>query len=131
MPSDNARGLPDLVGSLLEQTTTLLRQEIQLARAEFSEKLGRVVQAAVAIGLAAAMLLAAVVILLQAVVAALVDKAGLQPWLAGVIVGVVVALIAWLMLRSGQARLRAASLVPERTTTQLSRDASLAKEAVR
>ncbi|WP_419899132.1 phage holin family protein [Roseomonas sp. USHLN139] len=131
MPSDNARGLPDLVGNLLEQTTTLLRQEIQLARAEFSEKMARVVQAAVAIGLAAAMLLAAVVILLQAVVAALVDHGGLQPWLAGVIVGLVVALVAWLMLRSGQARLRAASLVPERTATQLSRDASLAKEAVR
>jgi hypothetical protein len=131
MPSDNPRGLPELLGDLLEQTTVLMRQEVQLVRAEFSEKLSRVGQAAVAVGLAAAMMLAAVVILLQAVVAALVHFAGIQPWLAGLIVGLVLAVIAYVMLRSGQARLSAASLVPERTAAQLSRDATLAKEAVR
>ena len=130
MPSDSNRTVPDLLGDLVQQSSSLVRQEVQLARAEFGEKLGRIGTAAGSIGVAGALLLAAVVILLQAVVAALV-QAGLQPWLAGAIVGIVVALIAYLMLRAGISRMKAANLTPDRLTNQLSRDATLAKEAVR
>jgi archaellin len=50
---------------------------------------------------------------------------------AGLIVGVVVAIIAYVLLRGGINRMKASSLTPERTVNQVSNDATLAKEAVR
>ncbi|MBO1073319.1 phage holin family protein [Roseomonas marmotae] len=130
MSSDTNRTVPDLLGDLLQQTSSLVRKEVQLARAELNEKIGQVGTAATSIGIAAALLMAAVVILLQAVVALLVTF-GLTTWLAGFIVGIVVAGIAYVLLRSGMNKMKAANLTPERTAHQVSRDATLAKEAVR
>jgi hypothetical protein len=130
MPSDINRSVPDLLGDLLQQTSSLVRKEVQLARAELNEKISTMGAAAASIGVAAALLMAAVVILLQAVVALLVTF-GLQTWVAGLIVGVVVAIIAYVLLRGGINRMKASSLTPERTVNQVSNDATLAKEAVR
>ena len=130
MPSDLNRSVPDLIGDLLQQTSTLVRKEVQLARAELNEKLAVMGAAAASIGVAAALLMAALVIILQAIVALLVTF-GLATWLSGLIVGVVVAIIAYVLLRGGINRMKAANLTPDRTVNQVSRDATLAKEAVR
>jgi hypothetical protein len=130
MPSDTPRSVPDLLGDLLQQTSSLLRKEVQLARAELNEKIGQVGGAAGSIGVASALMMAALVILLQAVVALLVGF-GLSTPLAGFIVGVVVAVIAYVLLRGGINRMKASSLMPDRTVEQISRDATVAKEAVR
>ena len=52
-PTD--RSIPDLLGDLVDQTSTLVRKEVQLARAEFSEKLATIA-AAVAVSILAATL---------------------------------------------------------------------------
>jgi len=130
MPSDLNRSVPDLIGDLLQQTSTLVRKEVQLARAELNEKLTVMGAAAASIGVAAALLMAALVIILQAIVALLVTF-GLSTWVSGLIVGVVVAVIAYVLLRGGINRMKASSLTPDRTVNQVSRDATLAKEAVR
>lgn len=130
MPSDINKSVPDLIGDLVQQSSTLVLKEVQLARAEMSEKIGQIAMAAGSIGIAAALLMAALVILLQAVAAFLVTLGLSQP-LAALIVGVVAALIGYLLLRSGINRMKAAQLVPERTVNQVSRDAATAKEAVR
>jgi uncharacterized membrane protein YphA (DoxX/SURF4 family) len=103
---------------------------VQLARAEMNEKLTVMGGAAASIGVAAALLMAALVIILQAIVALIVTF-GLSTWVSGLIVGVVVAIIAYILLRTGMNRMKAASLTPDRTVSQMSRDANLAKEAVR
>jgi hypothetical protein len=51
------------------------------------------------------------------------------PW-ARLIVGVVVALVGYALVRSGMSGLKASNLVPNRTVEQLSRDAAVAKEQV-
>jgi type IV secretory pathway TrbD component len=130
MPSDINRSVPDLIGDLLQQTSSLVRKEVQLARAELNEKVTVMGAAAASIGVAAALLMAAVVIILQAIVALLVTF-GLSTWVSGLIVGVVVAIIAYVLLRGGINRMKASSLTPDRTVNQVSRDATLAKEAVR
>lgn len=128
--SDINRSVPDLIGDLLQQTSSLVRKEVQLARAELNEKVTVMGAAAASIGVAAALLMAAVVIILQAIVALLVTF-GLSTWVSGLIVGVVVAVIAYVLLRTGINRMKASSLTPDRTVNQVSRDATLAKEAVR
>jgi membrane protein implicated in regulation of membrane protease activity len=130
MSSDLNRSVPDLIGDLLQQTSSLVQKEVQLARAELSEKLSVMGGAAASIGVAAALLMAALVIILQGIAALLVTF-GLSAWVSSLIVGVVVAVIAYVLLRAGMNRMKVASLTPERTVHQVSRDATMAKEAVR
>jgi len=130
MTPDANRSVPDLLGDLVEQSSTLVRKEVQLARAEIGEKVAQVGASAGAIAVGGVLLLAALMVLLDAVVAFLVWL-GLSVPLASLIVAVVVAIIGYVVLRGGLNRLKAANLTPERTVTQLSRDASAAKEQVR
>lgn len=131
MPSENnARGLPDLLGDLVTQSSTLVREEVRLVRAEMNEKVGQVGTAAGSIGVAGALLLAGLVILLQAVAAFLVSF-GLSVAVSHLLVGLVVAAIGYGMLRAGLNRMKATNLTPERTTRQVAQDATVVKESVR
>ena len=129
MSNDN-RSVPELFTDLVTQLTTLFRKEIQLARTEVSEK---VTVAASGIGfiLGGAVLgIAALVMLLQAAVAWL-GRAGVPEHWAYLIVGVVVAVIAYVLARSGMNSLNAEKLTPSKTVEQLQRDATTAREQVR
>jgi drug/metabolite transporter (DMT)-like permease len=130
MSDIHMRSVTELLGDLASQVSALFRKEIQLARAEVGEKIG---EAGSSVGFLAAggiMALAALIVLLFALVTGLVEM-GLEAWLAGLIVGVVVALAGYALLRTGLSRLKASNLTPRRTAEQLSRDAAAAKETVR
>jgi len=72
----------------------------------------------------------ALVVLLDAAVAALMSS-GMSPALAAVIVGGVALIIGLVLLMAGTRRLKAASLVPDRTIHQLQRDAAAATQEAR
>jgi acyl-coenzyme A thioesterase PaaI-like protein len=124
------RSLKALFADLSSNITTLFRKEIQLVRAETSEK---VTQAGVAMGSIAGgaiLALAALIVLLQAVVIGL-SHAGIPAGWASLIVGVVVAVIAYVLIHKGTSDLKASHLAPTRTVDSLKRDAQVAKEQVR
>lgn len=129
MSADPARSVPDLLGDLVLDFSALVRKEVALARAELNEKIGQVAGAAGGMAIGAVLLLAALIILLQAAVAGLV-MLGLSPALASLIVAAAVGVVGGLLLRGGLHRLSEASLTPERTVNQLSKDATVAKETV-
>jgi drug/metabolite transporter (DMT)-like permease len=127
MESDRNRSLPGLVADLFAQSSTLFRKEIQLAKTELSEKL---TQGLVGIGMmigAAVLFISALNVLLAAAVTAL-TAVGVQAWLASIIVGVVVAVIGYIMLNRGMAALQTTNLMPQKTADQLAQDAQLLKE---
>ena len=124
------RSLKDLLADLTESITTLFRQEIQLARAETSEKISQVGVAIGAIAGGAILALAALIVLLQALVIGIAE-AGVPPGWASLIVGVVVAIIAYVMIHKGTSDLKASNLAPDRTMSSLKRDAQVVKEQVR
>lgn len=130
MSQDTQRSVPDLLGDLVNQGTTLVRQEVQLARAELNEKVSSTGSAIGAMAMGGILLLAALVILLQAAVAALVEYAGLSATVAALIVGVVVGLAGYIALQGAMKRLKNVSLVPHRTVAQVSRDANVVKEQI-
>ena len=66
------RSVPDLLGDLVNQTTTLVRKEVQLARAELGEKVSVVGAAGMSLGIGAALLLGALIALIQGAIALLV-----------------------------------------------------------
>ncbi len=122
------RSIGELLRDLANDSTRLVRDEIALARAEATDKLK---QAGAAVGMIAAagvLAIPALVIILIAVVA-LLDEF-MPAWVAGLIVGGVVALGAYLLLRKGLADLSASRLTPERTAANIKRDVHLVQEKV-
>ncbi len=129
MASESNRSVPDLVGTLISQVSSLFRKEVQLARAELGEKLGSVTTSIAPMVMGAAVLFGAMIMLLFALVALLVSL-GLRPGVACLAVGVVAAVLGYAMLRGGIGKLQATSLVPHRTAEQLSKDTQVMKEQV-
>lgn len=124
------RSVPELFSDLVGQLSTLFRKEVQLARTEVSEKLN---QALMGVGLmigGAVLLIASLGVLLAAAVDTLEVLGIGKPW-AALIVGGAVALIGFLLIRSGVGSLKVTSLKPEKTVEQLGRDAAVAREQTR
>ena len=71
--------------------------------------------------------LSALIVLLQALVIAIAEL-GVPPALASLIVGLVVAVIAYVLIHKGTNDLKATNLAPDRTIDSLRRDAQVIKE---
>ena len=120
------RPIGELMKQLAQETSTLVRQEIDLAKAELGEK-GRkaglgagVLGAAGVVGLLAAGALTAFVIL--------VLDTFLPAWLAALIVGIVYAAIAGVLYLQGRKKLEEAGRpVPEQTVETVKEDVEWAK----
>ena len=88
------------MGDLIESVTQLVRKEIQLFRAEMGEKATQAMVAAGSILAAGVIALTALNVLAAALVAALA-KAGIPGAWSAVIVGGVLAIIAYVLARKG------------------------------
>ena len=127
--SPEARSIGELLRDLASDSASLVQQEFALARAEAEAKLHQMIMAAIELLVGALVGFAALIILLDAGVYSLAE-AGLQRWLAALIVGGVVAVIGFLLVRKGQNDLAATRLAPERTAANLRKDLDLVKEQV-
>jgi uncharacterized membrane protein YqjE len=110
----------ELVRHLLDQVTTLFRQELSLAIAELSRSLSALIAGATSVAVAGALLFAGLLVLLFAAVLGLALV--LPAWLAAVIVGVVVVLIGAALLGVGVSRFKAATVPPKRSAESLRKD---------
>jgi hypothetical protein len=124
----DGRSIGELLRDLANDSTRLVRDEIALARAEATEKLRQAGAAVAMIAAGGVLAIPALVIILIAVVA-LLDEF-MPAWVAGLIVGGVVALAAYLLARKGLNDLSANRLTPERTTANIKRDVHLVQEKV-
>jgi hypothetical protein len=104
-PRDESIG--DLFGRLIDDGKAYARAEIDLYREIAVHRAGRARSGMVLLGAGAALLLAALIALTLGVVLGLAALTG--PLLAGLIVAAVLALIAFLLIRSGAAGLKALS----------------------
>jgi uncharacterized membrane protein YqjE len=112
-----------LLRRLVDEVSTLFRQEIALASAELSRSLSSVKAGVGSIAMGGAVAFAGFLVLLEALVLGLSER--LAPWLAALIVGVVVAIIGYIMLHTGRKRLEPAVLKPRHTQESLRRDQEL------
>jgi MFS family permease len=123
------RSIGELVKQLADQTSTLVRQEIQLAKAEVTQQgkqvgagLGLLVGAAVIGLLAAGTLVAFLVMLLDG---------ALANWLAALIVAVVLGIVAAVLALSGRNRIRQATPPAPQTVETVKEDVQWAKTQTR
>jgi hypothetical protein len=120
------RPVGELVKELANQTSTLVRQEIQLAQAELTVKGKQAGKGAGLFGGAAVVALLAAGALTAAIVAALGEV--MPIWLAALVVTVVYAVIAAALAAAGRNRMREAGPpVPEQTVETVKEDVQWAK----
>jgi xanthine/uracil permease len=123
------RSLGDLFSDLSRETTTLVRQEVQLAKAELTQS---ATEAARGIGMlvaGGAVAYAGLLFVLLAIVFGLIE-AGWDPWLSALVVGVVVVVIGAILVLRARESLNPANLAPRRTVETLKEDQEWAKEQI-
>jgi putative superfamily III holin-X len=132
-PQADGKPLMGLFSDLFRETSTLVHNEAELAKAELSEKVTQIGTGAAEMAIAGGVLFAGFLVLLFAAVGALdlmIDSPH-AAWLAPLIVGVVVMIVGYALLKRGQHQVAPKSLAPERTLQALRDDARLAREHAR
>ena len=124
------RAVSSLVGDVLSQSAKLFQNEVDLAKAELSEKAQKVGGAVGFMASAAILVIPALVLALLALSAALVSAGWSQPvsYLVSALVGLVLAAA---LFAIGINRLDARNLAPHETMRQLEKDKNTVKEMVR
>ena len=123
------RSLGDLFSDLSRETTTLVRKEVQLAKAELTQS---ATEAARGIGMlvaGGAVAYAGLLFLLLAIVFGLIE-AGWDPWVSALVVGLVVVAIGAVLVLRARESLKPANLAPQKTVETLKEDAAWAKEQI-
>jgi Putative Actinobacterial Holin-X, holin superfamily III len=130
MPTGSeSRSIGELLRDLANDSASLVRQEFALARTEVEDKLHQTVTGSFELVIGALLAFAALIVLLDALVYGLTE-AGLERWLAALIVGGVVAAMGFLLVRKGQSDLSASRLMPERATANVRKDLEMVREQV-
>ena len=126
---DDGRTLGEIISDLTTQFSTLIREEIELAKTEISQNLSRAMKDVVSLAIGGFIAYAGFLVLL---LAAAWGLALLMPlWVAGLIVGGVVLIIGAIMVMGGIQDLRKHSLMPRQTIESLKEDRDWAKEQIK
>ena len=118
--------LVTLIRELRDETTTLVRQEIALAKAEACEKASRLGRNIGYIGAGVALAYAALILLLlglRDLLSTALIKAGLSPemtsWISAFCIALIVAIVGWTLIAKGRKALAAEGLAPDKTLKSL------------
>lgn len=129
MPNNGGLSITHLFTTLMTDISLLFRKEMELARAEMSQKVSNLGSGAIYIAIGGLLAFAALLFLLAA--AAFAIALTLPAWAATLIVGGGVLIIALLFLAGGYGKVRLTHLKPERTVQALRDDAAFAREQFR
>lgn len=117
--------LKDIVGNLQE----IIRSEVRLARAEIREETGKLANAGKMFAIGAVLGIFALGFVLWSLAYGLASV--MSPWLATLIVGLVLGVVAGILISSGQTRLKAVSVKPERTVENVKENIEWMKNQTR
>ncbi len=123
------RSLPEIVKDLSADLGQLIHSEIALAKSEIQENVARLGTGAGLLGGAGVAGLFALEFVLLAIMFGLV-AAGLNTWLAALVVAVALGVMAALMAMRGKSKVANASVVPSATIENVKRDVAAIKNDV-
>ncbi len=127
--SAQEESLGDLLSGLTTDFSTLVREEVALARTEIQETISKAISSAVGVIAGGLLAYAGFIMLLIAVAIALGPAVG-SYWLSSLIVGLIVIIVGAILLVSGINTLKNLNPVPEKTIETLKNDAQWAKEEI-
>jgi drug/metabolite transporter (DMT)-like permease len=116
------RSLGDLLAELSRETSTLVRKEVELATTEMTAK-ARVAGAHGAVAAAGGALMHAGLLVILAALVIGLAQAGMQPWLAAILVAVVTVVVGYVLMNKGISGLRQTDVAPRQTIQTLKENA--------
>lgn len=124
-PLRDDRSLGQILRDLRDETSTLLRQEVDLAKTEMSEKAATVGSNLGSVAVGGAVAFAGALTLLAALTLGLISlmsefmSRDVAMWLAPLLVGLVLAIIGYSLIKKALEALKQEGLAPKRTTQSL------------
>jgi len=122
------RSIGELFGQLSQDMTLLFRQELQLARAEMSDKISQLTTNLTSVAAGGFVAYLGGLALVAALILAIRDLANISLAVSALIVGAVLAIAGYVMLQRGMKELKRVDLAPRRTVESLKDDVQWAKE---
>ncbi len=131
MMARDERSLGELFAELSSETSTLVRQEVQLAKAELSHKASEVGKDVGYLAAGAAVLYAGMLAILAGLILLLGQLDFIAMWFSALLIGIIVAAIGYFLVRRGLKDLKQTPLAPQHTIETLKEDKEWAKEQTR
>ncbi len=129
MQDRDERSLGELFSELAQDTSTLVRKEVQLAKTEMSQKASRVGKDVGFLAAGGAVAYAGLLGILAGVIVLLGQA--IPMWLSALLVGLVVAGVGYFLVRRGLDALKQEDLAPRQTIETLKEDGQWAKDQTR
>jgi predicted phage tail protein len=120
----------ELLRHLTHEMTELIRKEVELAKAETTEKISQARSGLTSVAAGGAVAFAGFLGLLAAAVL-FIDQWIQEPWLSALIIAGAVLVIGLAMLAKGRKDLKAGELAPRKTAESLRRDKDMLKHEIR
>jgi fructose-specific phosphotransferase system IIC component len=114
---DERTTIPALIRGLLDDARDLIREELQLARAEIREEISQVQSAAIAFAVAAAVGLMGAMLLSVAIGGAIAYFLRWPPWAGYGVTAILFLAAGWGLCLYGRGRVKALRAMPETTET--------------
>jgi putative superfamily III holin-X len=124
--SKDERSLGELFAELAQETSTLVRQEVNLAKTEMSHKASRAGRHIGVLAAGGAVAYAGLLAILAGVIVLLDNVMPL--WASALLVGVVVAVVGYLLVRRALDALKREDFAPRETMETLKEDQQWAKD---
>ena len=123
------RSLGELFSELAQETSTLVRQEVNLAKTEMSQKASRAGRHVGILAAGGAVTYAGLLAILAGIIYLLNEVMPL--WLAALLVGLVVVFVGYLLVKRGLDALKREDFTPRQTIETLKEDQQWAKDQTR
>jgi len=123
--SKDDRSLGELFAELARETSTLVRQEVTLAKTEMTDKATKAGKDVASMAVGGAIAYAGFLVILAALVLLLGEV--MDTWLSAFIVGGLVLLVGYFLIQRGREALKNEDLAPRQTIETLKEDAEWAK----
>lgn len=118
---DAEPGLGDLLKQLAQDSATLVRQEVALAKAEMQHNLKAALRDAAMAAVGGVVAVLGLLVLLVAVIVGLSDALD-EPWLGPLIVGILFLIVGGILAKKSLDKLKGDSLTPDQTMETLKED---------
>lgn len=118
----------ELFGRLAQDLGLLIRQEAQLAKLDIQVQLSQLGRSVLSLAAGGLLVWLAALAVTATVILVLIDVAGLDPWVASLGVGLVLAALGSVLLRRGLDRLKQIDPTPRRAIESVKDDIQWAKE---
>lgn len=128
MQGRDDRSIGELFAELAQESATLVRQEVQLAKTEMSQKASRVGKDVGFLAVGGAVAYAGLLAIIAGLIFLLGDLDFVPLWLSAFVVGIVVAVVGYFLVRKGLDALKQEDLAPQETINTLKEDKEWAKD---